>query len=128
MVKNKLLKNNMRGDEVSLRLLKRNMISFKNLSKPEQFVYEMKQFAARNSFKVEKTTKNGTSYEYAVCTRCLKAHMLNFAHQSDWSEAHREWINAVFRCPTGHMGYYMDAGEVHSAHLYGVKGGDDHGC
>jgi len=73
---------------------------------PDSFVKELESFAKRNSIF---STKVDDQLVYHCCPSCLKAHALKKAGEM---KHNLKEIEEMFDCEIGHLGYYLDKGEI----------------
>lgn len=87
----------------------------KEIFPPGKLSRETMNFAARNLIEIP---EEGLTH-YTVCARCLKAYLLSCFANHELSSHYFDYINKVFRCPTGHERHYLDNGELKNIEING---------
>ena len=88
-------------------LITRSKLIHKNFL-PDALISELEEFAKRNSiFSVTDMINENKSILHC-CPRCLKAHAIKRAKGLKLNKESVNYLEKIFNCETGHMGYYID--------------------
>lgn len=92
-------------DQVLSRMRREDFSMLSSL--PEKILNEAREFIKRNSLVVVAYKVENRKPLHCCCARCLKAHLIKKCDELDMKK-HKTKLSEIFRCETGHYGYYVD--------------------
>lgn len=88
-------------------MLKAKLVALsKGIFIPDSLINELENYVNRNNL------VQNPNLVHSCCPQCLKAHALKTADSFGMEKEAKQFINELFDCESGHLGYYLDCEDL----------------